>query len=97
MTTDDTLCRRLLHCADYIVQHGATVREAARHFGLGKSTIYTDMTQRLARLDPERHRAVCAVLCLHRNTRHLRGGAATRAKYRALAAKRKSMGRPNGA
>ena len=65
----------------YIVEHGATVRAAAAHFHVSKSTVHKDVTVRLAAEDAALWRSVRAVLDRNREERHLRGGAATRAKY----------------
>ena len=74
--------KRILRAAEYIVEHRATVRETAKRFGVSKSTIHKDVTERIARLDGAPAREVEAVLRQNKAERHLRGGEATRAKYR---------------
>ena len=66
----------------YILQHSATVRSAAGAFGVSKSTVHKDVTCRLKRLNPQLYRQVQQVLGANKAERHLRGGAATREKYR---------------
>ncbi len=70
--------------ARYIVDTGDTVRGAAREFGVSKSTVHSDVAKKLRKTDPELWRAAAAVLNKNREERHLRGGAATREKYRRL-------------
>ena len=67
---------------EYIAKNGATVRAAARAFGCSKSTVHKDVSARLRTLQPELFRQVRAVLARNKAERHLRGGAATRKKYR---------------
>lgn len=75
---------RVIKEADYIIRENATVRQAARVFGVGKSTVHYDVTRRLPFLDEDRARKVRAVLFINLSERHLRGGNATRARYAAL-------------
>ena len=65
----------------YIIDHGATVREAAARFGVSKSTVHKDVTEKLKREDPALYQAVKQVLDTNKAERHLRGGEATRQKY----------------
>lgn len=66
----------------YIKETGCTVRQAAKYFSLGKSTVHTDITLRLRKSDPQLFRAVSKVLEANKRERHLRGGRATREKYK---------------
>lgn len=75
--------RRAVLLGEYIVQHGATVRAAAAAFGVSKSTVHKDVSVRLRALSPALCAQVRAVLARNKAERHLRGGAATREKYRA--------------
>ena len=68
----------------YILQHSATVRSAALAFGISKSTVHKDVTCRLKRYNPALYRQVRQVLQRNKAERHLRGGAATRQKYRGI-------------
>lgn len=73
--------QRAILLGEYIVRHGATVRAAAARFGFSKSTVHKDVTLRLHTLSPALYAQVRAVLARNKAERHLRGGAATRAKY----------------
>jgi len=65
----------------YILEHRATVRSAAKHFGISKSTVHKDVAERLRRVSPALWAQVRAVLLENKAQRHLRGGEATRQKY----------------
>lgn len=65
----------------YIIEHGATVRQAAKKFGISKSTVHKDVTEILKRVDPTMYGEVREVLDVNKQERHLRGGEATRRKY----------------
>ena len=67
--------------AEYVIDTGATVRAAAIHFGVSKSTVHKDLTYKLKYLNPILYRRVKAVLEINKSERHLRGGEATRQKY----------------
>ncbi len=73
---------RVLSLAEYIVEHEATVRAAARVFGISKSTVHQDMQMRLAALDPLLAKQVRSVLDKNKEERHIRGGMATYRKYK---------------
>ncbi len=75
---------RAVMLARYIVDTGDTVRGAAREFGVSKSTVHSDVAKRLRRINPELWRRASLVLSKNREERHLRGGAATREKYKRL-------------
>lgn len=79
---------RVLEAAQLIVKTGATVRVAARALGVSKSTIHKDMEERLAQLDAPLYARVRAVMDANKAERHLRGGAATSAHFRALREKK---------
>ncbi len=66
----------------YIVKNNATVRAAAGVFGISKSTVFTDVTEKLKNQDAALWQAVRGVLDENKRQRHIRGGAATREKYR---------------
>lgn len=74
--------RRVLKVADYILESSATVRRAARVFGVSKSTIHKDVTERLSRINPNIALEVRKILEHNKAERHIRGGEATRRKYR---------------
>ena len=73
---------RVLDITSYIIETGATVRAAAKEFGVSKSTVHKDMTDRLKSLNRSMAKDVAAVLETNKEERHLRGGYATYLKYR---------------
>ena len=73
---------RALKMAEYIAESGATVRRCAQIFGVSKSTVHKDLRTRLRPQNPALYFAVQCVLEMNKAERHLRGGAATKAKYR---------------
>lgn len=76
------LCEeRAVALGEYIVKNKATVREAAKHFAVSKSTVHTDVAYRLEKIDRELWLKVKEVLEENKQVRHIRGGMATRAKY----------------
>jgi putative DeoR family transcriptional regulator (stage III sporulation protein D) len=66
---------------EYIIENKATVRKAAKKFGVSKSTVHKDVSQRLKTLNPALYREVRAILDINKNERHIRGGLATKNKY----------------
>lgn len=66
---------------EYLVRHHATVRAAAVHFMISKSTVHKDVTERLYHKNPALYAAVKEILDENKSERHLRGGEATRQKY----------------
>ena len=67
--------------AEYLVENKATVRSAAKHFNISKSTVHKDITIRLAHVNPLLYQMARKVLEVNKSERHLRGGEATRIKY----------------
>ena len=78
----DTMKDRARELAVYMIETGATVRTAAKRFGISKSTVHKDLSQRLPNYDPLLYRQVREILDRNRQERHIRGGLATRRKYR---------------
>lgn len=74
--------QRACDLAVFIIENQATVRTAAKHFGISKSTVHKDLTERLPRLNPSLYRQVRQLLDINKAERHIRGGLATRRKYR---------------
>jgi len=68
--------------AVYMIETGATVRAAARHFGISKSTVHKDLQQRLPQYNRSLYEKVRQVLDINKQQRHIRGGIATRKKYK---------------
>lgn len=84
----DNISKRVMMLAAYISDTGATVRSAAKVFGVSKSTVHKDMSERLADVSPALYEKVRKVLDLNKMERHIRGGNATKSKYEHLAQKR---------
>lgn len=80
----DTIEQRACNLAVYIIENGATVRGAAKHFGISKSTVHKDLQQRLPRCNRSLYLQVRQVLELNKQERHIRGGLATRQKYKGI-------------
>ena len=78
------IVERVLAEAAYILEYGATVRACAAAKGVSKTTVHKDMRTRLAKIDARLALSVGRVLSVNRQQRHIRGGLATRRKYRAL-------------
>ena len=66
---------------EYVLDTGATVRQAAAKFGVSKSTVHKDLTYKLKKISPGLAERVGEVLAHNKSERHLRGGEATRKKY----------------
>lgn len=77
----DYIEQRALEIGEYIVEEGATVRQAAKKFGISKSTVHKDVTERLEQVNASLARDARKVLDLNKSERHIRGGQATKAKY----------------
>jgi len=74
---------RAVEVANFIVGSNATVRETARQFGISKSTVHKDVTERLLRINPKLANQAKKVLEVNKSERHIRGGMATKEKYMA--------------
>ncbi|NMA65913.1 MAG: sporulation transcriptional regulator SpoIIID [Clostridiaceae bacterium] len=72
---------RALELGSFIIENRTTVRAAAQNFGISKSTVHKDVTERLAKLDPLMASKVKRILDENKAERHIRGGEATRMKY----------------
>ena len=73
---------RAVELGEYIVENKATVRSAARKFGVSKSTVHKDVAELLKNVNPQLYREVRGILEYNKAQRHIRGGMATRRKYR---------------
>lgn len=78
----ETLQKRACDLAVYIIETGATVRRAAKEFHISKSTVHKDLQQRLEGCNPLLYAQVRQVLEHNKQERHIRGGLATRRKYK---------------
>ena len=72
---------RAVTLAQYIIENRATVRAAAKQFGVSKSTVHKDLSERLPKFNRTLYLQVKAVLEVNKAQRHIRGGVATRRKY----------------
>ena len=75
---------RACRLAEYIIENRATIRAAAKTFCISKSTVHKDVTDRLQKINPALYEEVRPILEQNLRERHIRGGRATREKYRAL-------------
>ena len=80
----DYIEERVLEVAKYIIDSRATIRKTAKVFGVSKSTIHKDMTERLPKINPEIAQETHTILELNKAERHIRGGKATQMKYKAI-------------
>lgn len=72
---------RAVEIANYIIDNNATVRQTAKQFGISKSTVHKDVTERLSQINPALANSARKVLDLNKSERHIRGGLATKEKY----------------
>ena len=78
----EDLEQRACDLAVYMIENRATVRAAAKHFGISKSTVHKDLTERLEYVNRSLYEQAKAVLNRNKQERHIRGGMATREKYK---------------
>ncbi|TCK93365.1 putative DeoR family transcriptional regulator (stage III sporulation protein D) [Natranaerovirga hydrolytica] len=75
---------RAIDIARFIIESNATVRQTAKKFGISKSTVHKDVTERLTQINPSLAMEARKVLDVNKSERHIRGGLATREKYLSL-------------
>lgn len=80
----DYIEERVLEVANYIIASKATIRKTAKVFGVSKSTIHKDMTERLPKINPQIAKEAKQILDFNKAERHIRGGRATKMKYKAI-------------
>ena len=80
----DYIEERVLEVAQYIIYSIATIRKTAKVFGVSKSTIHKDMTERLPKINPDIAEEAKSILDLNKAERHIRGGKATKLKYKGV-------------
>lgn len=73
--------QRASEIANYIIDNNATVRQTAKAFGISKSTVHKDVTDRLQQINPGLAKQARQVLDVNKSERHIRGGMATKEKY----------------
>ncbi|MCL5064416.1 MAG: sporulation transcriptional regulator SpoIIID [Firmicutes bacterium] len=78
----DHIWQRVVDIGNYILKSGATVRDTAKVFGVSKSTVHKDVTERLPKINAQLATEVKKILEVNKAERHLRGGEATRQKFR---------------
>ena len=84
----DYIEERAVEIAGYIIETKATVRQTAKKFGISKSTVHKDVTERLLRINPSLAAKARKILDVNKSERHIRGGMATKEKYSHLHAER---------
>lgn len=72
---------RVINIANYIIENNATVRQTAKKFGISKSTVHKDVTERIIQINPTLAAEARKVLDVNKSERHIRGGMATKEKY----------------
>ncbi|MCI5649508.1 MAG: sporulation transcriptional regulator SpoIIID [Fusicatenibacter sp.] len=77
----DYIEERAVEVASYIIETKSTVRQTAKKFGVSKSTVHKDITERLEQINPGMAQETRKVLDINKSERHIRGGLATREKY----------------
>ena len=80
----DYIEQRAIEIGNYIIEEGATVRQAAKKFGISKSTVHKDITERLEEIDSILAKDARKILDVNKKERHIRGGLATKKKYETL-------------
>ena len=80
----DYIEERVLEVAEYIISSKATIRKTAKVFGVSKSTIHKDMTERLPKINPQIAIEAKNILDFNKAERHIRGGKATKMKYKTI-------------
>ena len=80
----DYIEERVLEVAQYIIYSRATIRKTAKVFGVSKSTIHKDMTERLPKINPDIAEEAKSILDFNKAERHIRGGKATKLKYKVV-------------
>jgi putative DeoR family transcriptional regulator (stage III sporulation protein D) len=84
--------QRAVMLGQYIIENRATVRSAAKKFGISKSTVHKDVSERLKKENPMLYKEVKNILEINKQERHIRGGLATKRKYSEIAERRKKQG-----
>ena len=80
----DSLHERCEILAVYLINRRSTVRDTAKHFGISKSTVHKDLRERLSRVNSKLYSEASEILDKNKSERHIRGGIATKNKYKRL-------------
>ena len=83
----DYIEERAVELACYIIERKATVRQTAKKYGISKSTVHKDVSERLIKIQPQLYSEVKKILEKNKQERHIRGGMATKKKYEEIARK----------
>lgn len=86
----ESLETRILKLGEFMVKEKATVRKTAKYFGVSKSTVHKDVSERLKKLNNSLYQEVKKILDINKAQRHIRGGVATKNKYAKQNLKRKN-------
>ena len=81
---------RCVRLAEYLIEHQTTVRATAKYFGISKSTVHKDISEKLQRINPLLYREAKEILDQNKAMRHIRGGQATKNKYSTLRIKKET-------
>ena len=86
---------RCIRLGEYLVEHNSTVRATAQFFGISKSTVHKDLTEKLPYIKRSLYEEAKKVMDLNKAERHIRGGKATQDKYRSLRNKKRNFSSKN--
>lgn len=86
---EDYIKKRAIEIGKYMVEQGTPIRQTGKAFGVARSTVYRDITERLPEIDINLYQEVLKVLDYNKKIRHIRGGEATKNKYQNRGKKRK--------
>ena len=78
------IAQRVMAIADYMIERKCTVRDAAAKFKISKSTVHKDISERLKMISPQKAQLAKHLLETNKSERHIRGGNATKEKYKGL-------------
>lgn len=81
MKTEDLIIARAISIGEYIVLNNSTIRQAAKKFNVGRSTVFRDIHYRLPKINKSLAERVLSIIEKNKNERHIRGGNATKLKY----------------
>lgn len=81
---NEKIKKRVLKEAEYIIKTNETIRNTGKYFNISKSTVYIDVTSRLKKMNTQLFIIVNNIIQEHKNTRHIKGGASTRKKFKRI-------------
>lgn len=80
----ESIRKRVIELANYMLESKLTIREIAKKFGISKSTVHKDLSERLMYIDTSLYKEINKILTEHKEIRHIRGGQSTKIKYLSL-------------